>query len=502
MASHPKSSPHQSPPGTNRSQKPPKSPTNNESVFDRVLPHDLDAERALLGSMLQSKEAIGDAITALQDAGHSAFFRESHQQLYDVLVSFYDRDLPIDGLVIKEELDRQGLFEKLGGFEFLTSLVNAVPHALRASYYAEIVRDRHILRELISATWRVMDAAFDTTSKPQEIIDYTEREIFGVTERRIRTASQALPDLIQETFRQIQDRGDGALTGVPTGLIELDELTCGFQPAELIIVAGRPSMGKTALGLNLAEHMAIVENRPVIFFSLEMSCQQLAQRILCCRARVDAHRLRRGRHSQEDLLRLQATADELSHAPLLVDDSSSLTILELRARARTAYRKYKIQAIFVDYLQLMRAPGSEARHLEVSAISAGLKALAKDLHVPVIAMAQLNRQVEGSQRRGNRPRMSDLRESGAIEQDADVIALLHRESYYKTPGGDGDEVDDNTAELIIAKQRNGPTDTIKLHFNRKYTRFDNHHPGDFGGGGYNEPTPYNADGPGAGPTPF
>jgi replicative DNA helicase len=453
------------------------------SIFDRVLPHDLDAERALLGAMLQKKEAIGEALIVLQNAPPDVFFRESHQQLYALCKELYDADAPLDAILIKDELIRRGLFERLGGYDFLASLVDAVPHTLRAPHYARLVREKHLLRELIRAAHEVLELAFAGKQPPQAILDEAERIITRVTERRVTGAqAAALPDLVMEAIQQIQQRGDGALTGMPTGLIELDELTCGLQPSELIIIAGRPSMGKTAFGLNLAEHMAIVERRPVLFFSLEMSRQQVAQRVLCSRARVDAHRLRRGRHSREDLINLERVQSELAGAPLLVDDSASLSITEMQARSRTAHRKFKIEAIFVDYLQLMRAPGIKERHLEVGAVSQGLKKLAKDLNVPVIAMAQLNRQVEGAQRRGNRPRMSDLRESGAIEQDADVIMLLHRESYYKTPGEETDGADDATAEVIIAKQRNGPTDTVKLHFNRQYTRFDNHHPGHMGDG--------------------
>ncbi len=435
--------------------------------------------------MLLTKEAIGEAIVELADASAEAFFLEKHQRLFEVMVAIYDVDRPIDGILIKDELERRGIFESLGGYDFLAGLSAAVPHALRARHYAQLVREKHLLRQLIGATHRVMEIAYDDADPAEQILDRAETELFAVTQRRVTTGLQALPDLIRETFERIELHADGALTGMSTGFLEMDELTCGLQPAELIIVAGRPSMGKTAFGLNLAEHMAVTEKMPVLFFSLEMSRQQVAQRILCSRARVNAHRLRRGRHSQADIGRLQDTADELTGAPLLVDDSSSLTVMELRARARMAYRKHQIRAVFVDYLQLMRAPGTESRHLEVGAISAGLKSLAKELEIPVIAMAQLNRQVEGSQRRGNRPRMSDLRESGAIEQDADVIMLLHRESYYQTPSDDPEVGQDNAAEVIVAKQRNGPTDTIKLHFNKQYTRFDNHAPaGDF------EPGPY------------
>ncbi|TWT44693.1 Replicative DNA helicase [Phycisphaerae bacterium RAS1] len=452
--------------------------SNARSAFDRVLPHAPDAERALLGSMLLSKEAVGEAITVLRDAGKDAFFNERHAKLYEVAVSLYDRDQPMDAVVMQQELLKRGLFESLGGYDFLGGLVGAVPSALRASHYAKIVLEKHLLRQLIGATYKVMDAAFDDRIPAEEMFDFAEHEIFSITERRVDSAALSLSHLIEDAFRQIQDRGEDVLTGEPTGYLELDELTCGLQPGELIIVAGRPSMGKTAFGLNIAEHMAIGERerpRPVLFFSLEMSRQQVAQRILCSRARVDSHALRRGRLSGRDLRRLQETADDISHAPFLVDDTSHLSIGELRARARMAFRKHRLQAIFVDYLQLMHAPKSESRQAEVAAISRGLKALAKELNLPVIAMAQLNRATEDKSRQGNRPRMSDLRESGAIEQDADVIMLLHRESYYKR-GEAGDADEDNTAEVIIAKQRNGPVDTIKLHFNRQWTRFDNHDP--------------------------
>ena len=461
------------------------------SVLDRVLPHDDAAERALLGSMLLEKDMIGDVITVLREAGAAAFDSPKHQHLYEVLVHFYTENRPIDEVPLRDELKRRGLWEQLGEFDFLAGLVSAVPSALRARHYAEIVREKHLLRRLIEATHRVMEAAYSARQPAKETLDLAEKLIFEVTEQRVTGEAAMLAELTQEEFRKIQDRDEGVLTGEPTGFTMLDELTCGLQPSELSIVAGRPSMGKTAFGLNVAEHLAITEGRPVLFFSLEMSRHQLAQRVLCSRARVDSHRLRRGRHTDSDLTRLRHAADKLSDAPLLVDDASDLTILELRARARIAHRRHRIRAVFVDYLQLMRLPGAESRQVEVSSISSGLKALAKDLNVPVIAMAQLNRNPEDKARRGNRPRMSDLRESGAIEQDADVVMLLHRESYYKrhqegdvehesatghTATASSVEDEDHAAELIIDKQRNGPTGMIKLHWNRRYTRFDNHDP--------------------------
>ncbi len=421
--------------------------------------------------MLQEHAAIGEAVSVLQDCGPSAFFFDRHQRLYDHIVALYDEARPIDGVVIKDELVRRGQFESLGGYEFLAELLSAVPSALRVRDYARIVREKFVLRALIRATHRVMEIAFDEKSPTQAILDEAEREIFEVTEKRVAGGPTALPDLVREEFARIEQRGDeDVVTGEPSGYDALDEMTCGLQRSELIIVAGRPSMGKTALGLNMAEHMALNAGRPVLFFSLEMSRQQVAQRILCSRARVDSHRLRRGRISDRELDQLKTAADEISGKPLFVDDSGSLTILELRARARMAYRKLGVRAIFVDYLQLARSPGSESRQNEVADISRGLKALAKELEIPVIAMAQLNRNPED--RSGNRPRMSDLRESGAIEQDADVIMLLHREAYYK-PANELSEEEAAQAQLIIAKQRNGPVGDVDLHFNHSLTRFDN-----------------------------
>jgi replicative DNA helicase len=435
------------------------------------LPHDLKAERALLGSMLLDSGAIGEAIHFLRDIGGEAFFVERHARLYDQLVRVFDASKPLDSVIFADQLQRAGLLEELGGYEFLGGLTGAVPGPDRVLHYAKLVRDKYLLRQLIGAAHGVVQKSLDARAAVDEILDEAEQSIFQVTERRVSEAASELHTIVQDVFAQLQDRDGEELPGVPTGFYELNDMTSGLQPAELIIVAGRPSMGKTAFGLNMAEHMAIDQRLPVLFFSLEMSKQQLANRILCSRARVDAHKMRRGMLSREDLLRLQDAASETRDAPLYVDDTSSLGVLELRARARMQFRKLHFKAIFIDYLQLMRGPKSESRQVEVAEISRGLKALAKELSVPVIALAQLNRGVED--RGGNRPRMSDLRESGAIEQDADVIGLLHREAYYRDPNADLDDPSQGEAELIIAKQRNGPVGTVKLHFNRQYTRFDN-----------------------------
>ncbi len=446
--------------------------TSNPTALDRPLPHDLEAERAVLGSMLQDDAAVAEAISVLGGFEGDVFFWGRHQKLFGHIVDLWKRNRPLDGLVIRDELNRQGVFEELGGYGFLVDLVSSAPTALHVREYAGIVRDKLLLRRLIAASHRVLEDAFTEAEPARDILDAAADRIFQVTEAGISDQAVQLPDLVNEFFHRIEERDGKLLTGEETGLYELDELTCGFQPGELIIVAGRPSMGKTALGLNIAEHMALVREQPVIFFSLEMSRQQVAQRVLCSRARVNNHRLRQCRHSRDDMRRLQEAAADIERKPLFVDDASGLTVTELRARTRLAHRKHKIRAVFVDYLQLMRAPEAarrDGRQQEVAEISRGLKALAKELMVPVIAMAQLNRGPED--RSGNRPRMSDLRESGAIEQDADVIALLHRESYYKRSESGGEE--DPEAELIIAKQRNGPVGTIQLHFDGTLTRFDN-----------------------------
>lgn len=448
--------------------------SNAPGALDRVLPHSADAERALLGSMLLDEAAIGEALSILRDVGRRGFFFERNGLLFEHIVELYDQRKPLDGVVIKDELLRRGVFESLGGYEYLGELATSVPSALRVRHYADIVRDKFLLRELIRAAHQTMEAAYDARRTTPEILDFAEQVIFSTTERRVTGAATPLPELMEQLLQMLRERGDKPLTGEPTGYYELDDLTSGFQPSELLIVAGRPSMGKTAFGLNVAENMAIDHGVPVLFFSLEMSHHQIAQRILCSRARVSSHDLRRGRCSKDDYQALHAAAEQLRTVPLLIDDSANISILELRARARMAHRKHKLRAIFVDYLQLLRSPGAESRQVEVAEISRGLKALAKELNVPVVAMAQLNRNPED--RGNNRPRMGDLRESGAIEQDADVVALLHRESYYKQ-GDDPAAAEDNSAELIIAKQRNGPVGTVQLLFSRHWTRFENYRPG-------------------------
>jgi len=420
---------------------------------------------SLLGSMLIEREAIGAVLEIIPRQDAERFYRGDHQALFGVLVDLYDRNEPIDVRVILDELRRRGQLEEVGGVDYLTDLVESVPSAANAEHYARIVRDKSLLRDLIRCTDQIGRDAYEQQENVQELLDQAERQFFQVTEQRIRNQPDPIRQALTETFQRIEAREGHLLTGLSTGFLELDDLTTGLQNGEMVIIAGRPSMGKTAIGLNIAAHVAAEEGKPAAFFSMEMSKQQVAQRILCSRARIDSRKLRRGMLSEAEIQKLGILCGELADAALFIDDTPGMTVLELRAKARRLALRHEICAVFVDYLQLMYVPRAESRQVEIAEISRGLKALARDLNIPVVAMAQLNRSPEG--REGHRPRMSDLRESGAIEQDADVVLLLHRDCYYdpnKNPG---------VAEVIVAKQRNGPTGMVQLHFEEHITRFDN-----------------------------
>ena len=435
--------------------------------FDRLPPHSNDAEMATLGSMCLNREAIELVLPIIRREESPRFYRADHRLIFEALVDLYDRNEPIDLVVMHNELERRGQLQEIGGDEYLVRLAESVPSWVNVEYYAKIVRDKGMLRDLIRAAGQISEQAYGQEDDVRIVLDQAEQKLFGVTEQRISGQAEPLGDFIEETWRQIESREGHYITGEPTGFVELDDMLSGMQPGELIIVAARPSIGKTAWGLCVAEHLAADENKPVGFFSLEMSKQQLAQRVLCSRGRVDSHKLRRGMLNAQEIADLSGICDDLISAPLYIDDTPGMTVLELRSKARRLKAKHDIRAVFVDYLQLMYTPGAESRQVEIAVISRGLKALGRELNIPVVALAQLNRQPEG--REGHRPRMSDLRESGALEQDADVVLLLHREEYYKPQ----DDSSKGLAEIIIAKQRNGPTGLVKLHFNKKLTRFDN-----------------------------
>ncbi len=433
----------------------------------RVPPSNIDAEMSLLGSMLLDRDAVGRILPILSRDEARWFYRPDHEQLFCVLIDMYDANKEIDLVTMPEELARRDLLDQLGGIPYLVTLAESVPSAASCEHYARIVRDKGLLRDVIRCAGEISENTYADNQPAEELLDFAEQRLFEVTERRISRQAVKLGGLLKSLYDQVESGRENYLSGLSSGFTELDDLTSGFQPGDFIIVAGRPSMGKTAIGLTMAEHQAANDNVPVAFFSLEMSQTQIAQRVLCSRGRVDAHRFRKRMLDEADINQLGYVCEELTNAPLFVDDTPGMSVLELRAKARRLVRQHQIKAVYVDYIQLMRSPGSESRQQEISLISAGLKALGRELNIPIIAMAQLNRQSEG--REGHRPRMSDLRESGALEQDADVILLIHREEYYKPQ----DIETQGLAELIIAKQRNGPTDIIKLSFNKRLTRFDN-----------------------------
>ena len=458
---------------------------------------------SLLGSMMLDRDVIGEVLPVISRHETERFYRPDHRDLFTVLVDMYDRNEAVDLVTVRNELDRLDLLEQVGGVDYVVQLAESVPSHLHAKRYAELVRDKAVLRDLIAAATRITDEAYGHQEAANEILDRAEHLLFQVTDQRISEQIEQISAYLEEIFHQIESRDGHYITGVPTGFIELDDTLSGLQNGEMLIVAARPSMGKTAFGLTVAENVAASNKRPTAFFSMEMSKQAVVQRILCSRGRIDSHKLRRGMLNDTEIQHLQSVCNELHDVPLFIDDTPGMSVLELRAKARRLKLREKIQVVFVDYLQLMHSPGrSESRQQEVSEISRGLKALARELNIPVVVLAQLNRNPEG--RTDNRPRMSDLRESGAIEQDADVIMLLHREDYYKK--NDCPEELRGVAEVIIDKQRNGPTGVVKLLFSQQFTRFDNlavgpepaYVPagnvpieGGFDGpGGYEEPAPF------------
>lgn len=440
------------------------------SLSVRSMPESLAAEAAVLGSMLIDPECIGDVVDILQ---RDAFYRIEHRHIFEALITLYEKNkgVGIDAVLLRDELIKRNCLEEVGGVEYIAKILDSVPSSANVAYYAGIVKDKMLLRELIATAGEILDSAYNQTGEPHEALDEAEQKIFAITDRNISGSASALKDLVIRSFELIENRQGSHVTGLSTGYYELDDLTCGLQTGEMIIVAGRPSMGKTSLALNITEHLGLIDKIPIAIFSLEMGRQQLAERFLCSISEIDSQKVRRGLLSDEHYKKLADACAELSEAPIFIDDTSTLTPLELRAKARRLKSRHDIQCIMVDYLQLMHlGPGRiESRQQEITTISRYLKALARELNIPVIVLSQLNRSPEG--REGHKPRMSDLRESGSIEQDADVIMLLHREDYYHR--GQDDYEPNNTAELIIAKQRNGPTGNIKLTFREKITRFEN-----------------------------
>ncbi|MEK6766992.1 MAG: replicative DNA helicase [Planctomycetota bacterium] len=433
-------------------------------IQDKTQPFNIEAEISVLGSMLIDNESI-NLVTEILST--SNFYKTSHQHIFDTIINIYNKHNAVDLVILKDQLKKQSLLEKVGGAEYLMELEESVPIASNVEYYAKIVREKTIKRDLIAATAKIQQEAYNDSLESDELLDMAEKEIFDITQRKFASPTIKLFNILHDTFDHISNLHDreGRLTGISTGFYDLDDITSGLQKSELIVIAARPSMGKSSLVLNIAEHAGTKEKKPTLIFSMEMSAQQVAQNMLCSTAKIDAHLLRTGKLGDNQFSNLSLAMGDLSESEIFIDDTPGLGLLELRAKARRLKLQHNIQLIIIDYLQLMEARKAENRQQEISSISRGLKALARELEVPVIAVSQLNRSVET--REGHTPRMSDLRESGSIEQDADVVILLHREDYYdptKKPG----EVD-----LNIAKQRNGPTGKITLTFLREILRFEN-----------------------------
>ena len=447
-----------------------KSNVTGKLTVVRSMPESLSAEAAVLGSMIIDPECIGDVVEIVEQ---DSFYRTEHQYIFDAIITLFEkhRSHGIDAVLLRDELEKRKQLEKVGGVEYIAKILDSVPSSANVAYYAGIVKDKMLLREIIQVTTYILNDAYDESGEPNGKLDEAEQRIFAITDKKITSNVVGLKDLLTRAYELIEKREGSYITGLPTGYYELDDLTCGLQNGEMIIIAGRPSMGKTSLALNIAEHIGLKEKIPIAIFSLEMGKQQLAERFLCSASEIDAQLIRKGMLTTEHYQKLVETCGTFSEAPIYIDDTAALTPLELRAKARRLRSRYHIRCIVVDYLQLMHLGPKrvESRQQEITTISRYIKALARELNIPVMVLSQLNRSPEG--REGHRPRMSDLRESGSIEQDADVVALLHREDYYHR--GEENYEPNNTAELIIAKQRNGPTGTVRLVFREKFTRFEN-----------------------------
>jgi replicative DNA helicase len=441
---------------------------------DRRPPYSEDAEQAVLSAMLMDQDAV---LRAAEHVDDTMFYAERHRRIFRAMVAIAERGGVVDPLTLSEELSRRGELDASGGKDYVGFLVDVVPTAANIDYHAQIVREKALRRRLIEVSTSIVQEAFESQLTASDLLDEAESKIFLVAQARAREGFTRIKELLWPTMERIEalQHGGKTVTGVASGFNDLDEYTSGFQPADLVIVAARPSMGKTAFCLNVAQHAAITDQVPVALFSLEMSKASLVQRMLTAEARIDAQRLRKGMLRDEDFPRLARAAGILSSAPVWIDDTPGITLLEMRSKARRLKADSGIGLVIVDYLQLMQGPSnSESRQQEVSMISRGLKALAKELSVPVIALSQLSRAPE--QRTGDhkRPQLSDLRESGAIEQDADLIMFLYRQEMYDGPvDKDGNSLE-GKAEVIIGKQRNGPTGIVNLHFHKQYTRFENY----------------------------
>lgn len=435
-----------------------------DAGLDRLPPQNLEAEQSVLGAVLIENNAI---YKCLEVINQSDFYRDAHRKIFNTMIDLFERGEVIDLVTVAEALSKKGDLDSVGGQSYLFSLASQVPTAANISYHAKIVREKSTMRSLLMSGTDIVSKVYEDADDADELLDFAERVIFEISEKRVKASFVHVKSVVKDTFEMIEklyDRKE-TITGLPTGFKDLDEMTSGLQNGDLIVVGGRPSMGKTAFALNIAQHVGLVSKMPVAVFSLEMSTMQLVLRMLCSEARVDSNRVRKGFIEKQDWHKLTSAAGRISESPIYIDDSSNINVLEMRAKARRLKMEHGLSLVVVDYLQLMHGRMNyDNRVQEISDISRSLKGLAKELEVPVIALSQLNRGVE--LRQDKRPTLADLRESGAIEQDADVIVFLYRDSVYSK------NKDDKTAELIVAKQRNGPTGTVKATFLNNITRFE------------------------------
>jgi replicative DNA helicase len=443
----------------------------SSEILDRLPPHSLEAEKAVIGSLLLDCNLCDEVALILRP---DDFYAEANEKLYRHLLAMHETGKRIDALLLIERLKQAGDLEAVGSAAYIAEVAQSVPYAANALFYAQIVRQKATLRDLIHAGTDILRDAYDATVNPEEIVSQAEQKIFAVHDQRSADRITNINDLLVEAFDRIDarlERGEGV--GIPTGFHDLDNLTGGLHDSELIILAARPSMGKTALAINIAENVAIESNTTTLFVSLEMARLELAQRMLCSQGKIDANKFRSGFLSGDDRRKLVEASAKLSKAPLYVDDSPTHSVTEIAACARRMKRKHKLGLILIDYLQLVQPDDpKDQRQEQVAKMTRRLKALARELQIPVICVAQLNRQVEAG-KEGHRPRLSHLRESGAIEQDADVVIFIHREEYYQTREEAQQAGTEGLADVIVAKQRNGPTDNVKLAWHAKHTRFEN-----------------------------
>ena len=447
-----------------------------ETPSHRLPPQSLEGEMSVLGGVLLENEALNKALEVLRP---DDFYRESHRKIFNALIDLFEKGEPADIVTLTAALTNNGDLDAVGGSSYLATLVDYVPTAANISYYAKLVKEKSIARSLIRVATDIVSRGYEGKGKVEEDLDWAEKSIFDIAEQKTKRSYYSTKEILKDTFKTIESLYDRKehVTGVPTGFTELDHMTAGFQGSDLLIVAGRPSMGKTAFALNVVEFAAIhTENKvPTLIFSLEMGKEQLVQRLLCSLSKVDAGRLRTGHLGDSDWPKLTTGAGLLSEAPIYIDDTPGISVLELRAKARRLKAEKNLGLIVIDYLQLMQGSNPESRQQEISDISRSLKALAKELKVPVVALSQLNRSLES--RTDKRPMMSDLRESGAIEQDADVIMFVYREAVYcedcRSRERTCDKGHDKDAEVIVGKQRNGPIGLVHMTFRGEFTRFEN-----------------------------